>query len=134
MIDIRYSSFTAFCGLFLLVTACNTGAPTPPETKEAPIGKVSQAVNCEEEDPYGWYYVECINCQAEFCPSGYVCGSDSHCHSHCADNEWNGDEGDVDCGGACADPSMGGSRCAAGKHCWTNWDCASGQCYYDQCL
>jgi hypothetical protein len=71
--------------------------------------------------------IECINCQAEFCPSGYICGADSRCHSHCIDGVWNGDEGDVDCGGACS------AKCTTGQHCWTNWDCAPALCVNDHC-
>ncbi|HVH46166.1 MAG TPA: hypothetical protein VM925_27640 [Labilithrix sp.] len=86
-------------------------------------------VDCQPQcpDPNDPNDPTCINCQAEFCPSGYVCGSNSRCISHCGDGAWNGDEGDKDCGGACA------AKCAAGRHCWTNWDCASGSCYYDVC-
>jgi cysteine-rich repeat protein len=39
----------------------------------------------------------------------------------CADGQKNGDETDIDCGGAC-------SPCGDGKSCAGNEDCASGQC------
>jgi hypothetical protein len=68
-----------------------------------------------------------IPCSFYPCPQGYVCGYDGYCVPHCFDGEWNGDEGDVDCGGSCA------ARCAAGQHCWSHSDCASQYCYYDVC-
>lgn len=66
-------------------------------------------------------------CDFDFCPSGMVCNYDGFCVSHCDDGGWNGDEGDVDCGGSCS------AKCQAGQHCWTNWDCASGVCVNDVC-
>jgi Dictyostelium (slime mold) repeat len=42
--------------------------------------------------------------------------------SSCANGIRDYDEGDVDCGGSCD------TKCASGKHCWTDWDCASGVC------
>ena len=68
-----------------------------------------------------------IECSFYFCPPGYVCGYDGYCVPHCFDGERNGDEGGVDCGGSCA------AKCLAGSHCWLNYDCASGICYYDVC-
>ncbi|MFN7134964.1 MAG: hypothetical protein ACK4N5_23005, partial [Myxococcales bacterium] len=44
----------------------------------------------------------------------------------CADGQHNGDETDVDCGGACA-PCADGQRCAAAADC-ASGHCASGTC------
>ena len=71
----------------------------------------------DSEDP------DCANtCFAEPCPPGFVCNEAGICLTHCGDGNWNGDEGDVDCGGSC------GALCQIGQHCWVNFDCASGHC------
>lgn len=69
----------------------------------------------------------CWDCSFFTCPPGYICGFDGCCIAHCGDGEWNGTEGDVDCGGDCA------VNCQAGQHCWTNADCASNVCVFDRC-
>ena len=61
------------------------------------------------------------------CPVGYVCGADGFCVPHCNDGYWNGDEGDVDCGGSCD------VDCQTGQHCWLDGDCASGTCINSIC-
>jgi hypothetical protein len=66
-------------------------------------------------------------CGFDFCPPGFVCGFDGCCVSHCGDGQWNGTEGDVDCGGDC------NAKCQTGQHCWGNFDCASGVCISDRC-
>jgi hypothetical protein len=68
-----------------------------------------------------------FECGFDFCPPGYVCGWDGYCVAHCNDGQWNGGEGDVDCGANCS------SGCQAGQHCWVNADCASNACVYDVC-
>jgi hypothetical protein len=70
----------------------------------------------------------CIDCSFNHCPPGYICGYDGCCVPHCGDGQWNGTEGDVDCGGDCA------AKCQTGQHCWTSPDCASFMCHYDRCL
>jgi hypothetical protein len=67
------------------------------------------------------------SCGADFCGAGFVCGYDGCCTPHCGDGAWNGDEGDVDCGGACA------AKCQTGQRCGGNFDCASGNCVYGVC-
>jgi hypothetical protein len=69
----------------------------------------------------------CLDCSFDRCPPGAICGYDGCCVLHCGDGQWNGTEGDVDCGGDCA------VKCQAGQHCWTSSDCASGVCSYDRC-
>ena len=69
----------------------------------------------------------CIDCSFDHCPPGYVCGYHGCCVAHCGDGQWNGTEGDVDCGGDCV------ANCQAGQHCWTNGDCASNVCFFDRC-
>jgi len=69
----------------------------------------------------------CLDCGFNHCPPGYICGYDGCCVSHCGDGQWNGTEGDVDCGGDCV------ANCQAGQHCWTSGDCASGVCFFDRC-
>lgn len=49
------------------------------------------------------------------------------CVPHCFDGWQDGNEGDVDCGGACD------AKCASGQHCWSPFDCASGVCLNDVC-
>ena len=56
------------------------------------------------------------------CPLGFTCNEAAICISHCDNGHWDGDEGDVDCGGSCA------AQCQTGQHCWSNFDCASGRC------
>jgi len=68
-----------------------------------------------------------FTCGFDFCPQGYVCESNGCCVPHCGDGVWNGDEGDVDCGGSCA------AKCQSGQHCWANFDCTSGSCINSIC-
>ena len=58
----------------------------------------------------------------DFCTNSCVPGD----MGGCADNEQNGDETDVDCGGGC-------SPCGDGKSCAGNEDCSSGQCSGGTC-
>jgi hypothetical protein len=62
----------------------------------------------------------------EGCGPGYVCLNEV-CMNHCVDGFWDGDEGDLDCGGACS------VKCQTGQHCWSHWDCASYNCVNDVC-
>jgi len=61
------------------------------------------------------------------CPYGYGCFPDNYCHSHCENGAPDYDESAPDCGGAdCL-------RCAAGRHCNSGFDCASGICVAAVC-
>ena len=66
-------------------------------------------------------------CDVDLCGQEYVCDPTGCCVPHCGDGTWNGDEGDVDCGGSCS------AKCPSGAHCWANFDCASGSCVGDIC-
>jgi hypothetical protein len=68
-----------------------------------------------------------FECGFDFCPPGYVCSYSGYCVSHCNDGQWNGDEGDVDCGGDCS------TGCAPGQTCGLHADCDSNNCYYGIC-
>ncbi len=80
---------------------------------------------------------ESLHCGGGFCqdkPCTEVgCGSDSWCNTStgkcysCQDNEQNGDETDVDCGGT----RCGG--CAKNQKCSKNDDCQSQLCSYGRC-
>src|SRR6266446_2520312 len=63
-----------------------------------------------------------ISCLIDECPPSMMCGPDGVCYFFCGDGYWNGDEGDVDCGGSCS------TKCKSGQHCWSQTDCASGIC------
>lgn len=68
------------------------------------------------------------DCSVIGCEQGQFCDIATHsCHS-CSDNVKNGDETDVDCGGA----SCGG--CNSGLHCINAGDCASRQCQGSVCV
>ena len=68
-----------------------------------------------------------ISCLFDECPPQFYCGPNGVCVTFCGDGYWNGDEGDVDCGGSCT------PRCQSGQHCWVQSDCASGRCVNDTC-
>src|SRR5947199_384120 len=68
-----------------------------------------------------------ISCLFDECPPQFYCGPNGVCVTFCGDGYWNGDEGDVDCGGSCT------PRCLSGQHCWVQSDCASGRCINDTC-
>jgi len=61
------------------------------------------------------------------CPYGYGCFPDNYCHSHCEDGAPDYDESASDCGGADC------PRCQAGQHCFSGFDCASGNCVNNIC-
>ena len=70
----------------------------------------------------------CVVCATDAnCPMGSTCYQDSACVS-CKDTTKNGDETDVDCGGAC------GNTCKDGKDCKDNGDCASNSCSSGKCI
>jgi len=52
--------------------------------------------------------------------------SDAQQQGQCADNQLNGDETDVDCGGSCP-------ACQTGKDCQVHADCQTGVCVNDVC-
>ena len=66
-------------------------------------------------------------CGADECSYGYLCFPDSYCHSHCEDGAPDYDESASDCGGADC------PRCQAGQHCFSGFDCASGNCVNNIC-
>jgi Tol biopolymer transport system component len=68
-----------------------------------------------------------ISCLFDECPPQFYCGQNGICITFCGDGYWNGDEGDVDCGGSCT------PRCQSGQHCWVQSDCASGICVGGVC-
>jgi hypothetical protein len=78
-------------------------------------------VDSEDPDCPGRY------CLVEPCGWGFVCNEAAICVPHCDDGHWDGDEGDVDCGGSCA------AKCQTGRHCWVSFDCASGSCVNGVC-
>src|SRR5213594_852013 len=68
-----------------------------------------------------------ISCLFDECPPQFYCGQNGVCITFCGDGYWNGDEGDLDCGGSCT------PRCQSGQHCWVQSDCASGICVGGVC-
>jgi hypothetical protein len=67
----------------------------------------------------------CVGCLADAdCTGVLICGAAHVCvPSSCADGVQNGAESDVDCGGGAC------TRCAKGKGCTYDADCASGLCH-----
>lgn len=97
--------------------------PIPPGTEVCENGLDDDGDGLTDAlDPDCQVVCEYGSCVSDFCGAGFTCGSDGCCVPHCGDGAWNGDEGDVDCGGACD------VKCQSGQHCWTSWDCASGNC------
>jgi hypothetical protein len=72
----------------------------------------------------------CVGCQKdEDCGPTEVCGAAKQCvDASCADGVKNGDETDVDCGGACL------ATCAPGQACSSASDCLNGVCKLNTCL
>jgi len=95
------------------------------------VTRVEVCDNHADDDGDGlvdWYDPDCPHsCVADFCRPGFICNEAAICISHCGDGHWDGDEGDVDCGGSCA------AQCQTGQHCWVNFDCASGRCVNHTC-
>jgi len=84
-------------------------------------GKTSVCTNLDVDNAH------CGNCQTvctvpQVCHNG-ACGLATSCN----DGVTNGNESDVDCGGAC------GATCANDKTCHGNGDCASGHCCGGAC-
>jgi len=46
--------------------------------------------------------------------------------AHCTNNQWDGDESDIDCGGSCNPCPPPGKP--EHKSCWVNTDCKTGKC------
>ena len=102
--------------------------PIPPGTEVCDNGLDDDGDGLIDSlDPDCQLFCQYGDCFADVCGSGFVCESNGCCVPHCGDGAWNGDEGDVDCGGSCA------AKCQSGQHCWANFDCASGSCVNDIC-
>jgi hypothetical protein len=71
---------------------------------------------------------DCVECLVGGdCASGFCDGKTNLCvAASCKDGKKNGNETDVDCGGAC-------SPCALGLACLVGGDCASGSCVGSKC-
>jgi hypothetical protein len=69
-----------------------------------------------------------LSCMGDPCPPDQICDWDGYCSPHCANGWWDGDEGDVDCGGSCP------TACAVGQHCWGPADCTTFKCVGDVCV
>src|SRR5439155_23116 len=117
------------------------GSPTMPRMTQSPLGhptarkSPSRATGTDlveltsGADP-AWRYPTAptgISCLFDECPPQFYCGQNGVCVTFCGDGYWNGDEGDVDCGGSCT------PRCQSGQHCWVQSDCASGICVGGVC-
>lgn len=92
---------------------CEFGEPTQKPNIGFACGQTGMDVCNDQGD-----CVECIadgDCASEVCKD-YACAP-----ATCNDNNKNGSESDVDCGGSCQD-------CATGKICKVNTDCKSGVC------
>ncbi len=71
---------------------------------------------------------QCIECSATApCDGGHVCVAGECVNNGCANNQRNGNETDVDCGG----PDC--PKCAGGKMCTANTDCESAACAEGKC-
>ncbi len=68
-----------------------------------------------------------VTCFVDECPPSMMCGPDGVCFFFCGDGYWDGNEGDLDCGGSCS------TKCQSGQHCWSQTDCASGICVNHVC-
>ena len=70
----------------------------------------------------------CVACSIDAnCPMGKTCYALSECVS-CTDAKKNGDETDIDCGGAC------GATCKDGKDCKDAGDCENNLCAGGKCI
>lgn len=96
-----------------------------------PIGQATSYAFCDDGSQTGKCATHtgmmCMNGRyvaAPGCEQGRVMPSDGSC----ADGTFNMQETDVDCGGAFC------PRCATGKKCERNTDCASQNCYRARCV
>ncbi len=95
--------------------ACSDGMKGPGETDVDCGGPCGPT--CETDEAC----VQGLDCISDFCElSSSTCQEPS-----CTDGEQNGDETDVDCGGAC------GASCGTGELCLIDEDCASMVCEAD---
>lgn len=122
---------TAFALLPLaLVVACDEEILGESSSSD-PTDTVDGTKNGDESD------VDCGGSTTPKCAEGRACRSHTNCESLTCkagvciaarpdDGLKNGDESDVDCGGT----KTKAPRCAAGKGCGSDGDCASGACSY----
>jgi hypothetical protein len=115
----------AYNAAYLPISNC-TDYPNGYHITFTPSWSLPSTSNCPDpNDP-----TTCVNCAvAQECPAWpYYCSPDTNrCVDACKDGYQSIDEGDVDCGGACA------RKCQVGQHCWVDWDCASSYCLNDVC-
>lgn len=72
-------------------------------------------------------------CKADFdCYHDANYCQDGRCQNSCGDGVMNGQESDIDCGNGYIQ-TQGCSRCAAGKKCLRNGDCAALSCQDGKC-
>lgn len=69
----------------------------------------------------------CPGCGEGGCPNEYYCNQFNVCVTHCDNGIRDGDETDVDCGGALCASCQSGQQCAVDIDCWAG-GCVSGVC------
>jgi hypothetical protein len=114
---------------------CDSGVCT--QNKCTPPSCIDQVKNGSETD------TDCGGTCATKCGDGKLCNTNGDCSGGycattanppvckspaCNDTVKNGDETDTDCGGSCA------NKCATGKLCASNNDCASSLCQNGACI
>jgi hypothetical protein len=97
-----------------------------------PAGKPCVCRQCRNsvECPQGQFCDEtgtCIGCASAQGQSGQVRAADCLPPDQCANNQKDGDETDVDCGGSCP-------KCGLGKKCLVNADCRNEVCESGICV
>ncbi|MFO0664755.1 MAG: hypothetical protein U0174_12440 [Polyangiaceae bacterium] len=111
-------------GLFF--AACASEGPTPQGPTGTDAGPTADATTPVEIDPNGAPGGNCVTddtCQSKLCSGGKCTAPNA------TDNRTNGKETDVDCGGADATTP----RCASGKTCLGDSDCALKTCSKGVC-
>ncbi|MBD3361595.1 DUF4215 domain-containing protein [Candidatus Woesearchaeota archaeon] len=127
------------CSARCLTEYCGDGIVQSPLGEQCDDGNTYSGDGCDSK------------CQTEYCgdkivqdkigeecepPGTATC--DANCKTitqqqypaHCSDNQWTGDESDLDCGGSCQPcPPPGNPTYLS---CWTNSDCATGECDMSQ--
>ena len=147
---IRALALLATFALGVAVAGC--GDNKSPEVDAAPCVPVDDGNDCTEDRCDGDFVVHqpldegtecaagvcdgdgaCVGCLEDAdCDAPQICDEPNHTcvDPTCDDDEQNGTETDVDCGGSCA-PAQ---QCADGLHCAVPADCQSGVCDGTMCL
>lgn len=110
------------------MTTCSAGMEVKTPSPQGTPCNTGGGNSCDDKG-------KCIECNtdADCAPAGKICDSKSNLCFSCTDNQKNGDESDIDCGGDRCSACVQGKGCTVIQDCASNLFCADGVCCGSAC-